>query len=72
MVARTFLKTVAAQDMAEQAKWMLIYVFRNEEQHWVSRKEYDKAINVALELVKIDKENKDQHMKRIEYYRKLK
>jgi hypothetical protein len=69
MVAQTFGKLNVDRESANQ---LLVSVLRYEEGHWFNRKEFDKAIKVALELVKIDKKNKDQHMKRIESYRKLK
>ena len=54
------------------AQILLTQILRNQERQLVAKRDYVKAVEVALELVKIDKENKDQHMKRIESYRKLK
>jgi hypothetical protein len=73
LIARTLKATDPNSKNAQiLAQILLTQILRNQERQLVAKRDYVKAVEVALELVKIDKENKDQHMKRIEYYRKLK
>ena len=71
--AKLIARTLKATDPNSKfAQILLTGTLRDQERQLVAKRDYVKAVEVALELVKIDKENKDQHMKRIEYYRKLK
>jgi len=71
--AKLIARTLKATDPNSKfAQILLTGTLRDQERQLVAKRDYLKAGEVALELVKIDKENKDQHMKRIESYRKLK
>jgi len=71
--AKLIARTLKATDPNSKfAQILLTDILSNQERQLVAKRDYVKAVEVALELVEIDKENKDQHMKRIESYRKLK
>jgi len=71
--AKLIARTLKATDPNSKfAQILLTGILRDQERQLVAKRDYVKAGEVALELVEIDKENKDQHMKRIESYRKLK
>ncbi|MDP6904418.1 MAG: hypothetical protein QF406_08230 [Verrucomicrobiota bacterium] len=69
LIARTLKATGPNSKFAQI---ILTDILINQERQLVAKRDYVKAVEVALELVEIDKDNKDQHMKRIESYRKLK
>jgi len=68
IVLNTFAKTEVDSNFA---KHMYRGVLVQEELHWVSQKEYAKAIAAVQKMVEIDGENKAQYFQRIERYKKL-
>ena len=69
MVLNTFAKTeVVDSNLAKQFYRNVLF---QEEAHWVSQKEYAKAIAAVQKMVEIDGENKAQYFQRIERYKKL-
>ena len=68
IVLNTFAKTEVDSNFA---KHMCRGVLVQEELHWVSQKEYAKAIAAVQKMVEIDGENKAQYFQRIERYKQL-
>jgi len=74
IVFNTFAKTeVVDSNSSKQFFYRNVFlpVLSEEEAHWVSQKEYAKAIVTVQKMVEIDGENKAQHFQRIERYKKL-
>tara|TARA_Y100000588_G_scaffold306085_1_gene329621 strand:+ start:321 stop:1865 length:1545 start_codon:yes stop_codon:yes gene_type:complete len=72
MVLNTFAKTEVDSPFAKQFYINVFFrVLFQEEAHWVSQKEYAKAIVTVQKMVEIDGENKAQYFQRIERYKKL-
>ncbi len=73
MVLNTFAKTevVDSNSFKQFYRNVFLQVLFQEEAHWVSQKEYAKAIVTVQKMVEIDGENKAQHFQRIERYKKL-
>ena len=68
LIAQTFGKT--SPDQKDLSRTLLRGVLFVEEKHWVSKKEYKKALDAVLEMAKLEKVSPDLE-RRIEDYRRL-